>query len=63
MTVMCILIGRFTEMPTNNFIESSFWNFDTLFVPQKHPARDAQDTFFISGRHHMRSETFKQGAL
>ncbi|KAK7099872.1 phenylalanine--tRNA ligase alpha subunit A-like [Littorina saxatilis] len=38
----------FQEMPTNNFIESSFWNFDTLFVPQKHPARDAQDTFFIS---------------
>ena len=21
----------FTEMPTNNFIESSFWNFDALF--------------------------------
>ncbi|XP_025109096.1 phenylalanine--tRNA ligase alpha subunit-like [Pomacea canaliculata] len=38
----------FAEMPTNNFIESSFWNFDALFVPQKHPARDAQDTFFIS---------------
>ncbi|KAK7504034.1 hypothetical protein BaRGS_00004766 [Batillaria attramentaria] len=38
----------FTEMPTNNFVESSFWNFDTLFVPQKHPARDTQDTFFIS---------------
>ena len=38
----------FTEMPTNNFVESSFWNFDALFVPQKHPARDAQDTFFIS---------------
>jgi len=38
----------FTEMPTNNYIENSFWNFDALFVPQKHPARDAQDTFFIS---------------
>lgn len=38
----------FTEMPTNNFVESSFWNFDALYVPQKHPARDAQDTFFIS---------------
>ncbi|XP_060571763.1 phenylalanine--tRNA ligase alpha subunit-like [Ruditapes philippinarum] len=38
----------FTEMPTNNFIESSFWNFDTLFQPQQHPARDAHDTFFIS---------------
>jgi phenylalanyl-tRNA synthetase alpha chain len=38
----------FEEMPTNNWVESSFWNFDTLFVPQQHPARDSQDTFFIS---------------
>ncbi|KAL5487097.1 hypothetical protein EMCRGX_G019656 [Ephydatia muelleri] len=38
----------FTEMPTNNFIESSFWNFDALFQPQQHPARDCHDTFFIS---------------
>uniref|UniRef100_A0A0K2TLJ3 phenylalanine--tRNA ligase n=2 Tax=Lepeophtheirus salmonis TaxID=72036 RepID=A0A0K2TLJ3_LEPSM len=38
----------FKEMPTNNFIESSFWNFDALFQPQQHPARDAHDTFFIS---------------
>ncbi|KAJ1172289.1 hypothetical protein NDU88_004136 [Pleurodeles waltl] len=37
----------FTEMPTNNFIESSFWNFDALFQPQQHPARDQHDTFFI----------------
>lgn len=35
-------------MPTNNYVESSFWNFDALFVPQQHPARDAQDTFFVS---------------
>ena len=38
----------FNEMPTNNFVESSFWNFDALFQPQQHPARDAHDTFFIS---------------
>ncbi|RWS27458.1 phenylalanine--tRNA ligase alpha subunit-like protein [Leptotrombidium deliense] len=38
----------FTEMPTNNFVESSFWNFDSLFQPQQHPARDAHDTFFVS---------------
>ncbi len=38
----------FQEMPTNNFVESSFWNFDTLFQPQQHPARDAHDTFFLS---------------
>ncbi|RPB29545.1 hypothetical protein L211DRAFT_832253 [Terfezia boudieri ATCC MYA-4762] len=38
----------FEEMPTNRFVESGFWNFDTLFVPQQHPARDLQDTFYIS---------------
>jgi phenylalanyl-tRNA synthetase alpha chain len=37
----------FEEMPTNNFVESSFWNFDTLFQPQQHPARDSHDTFFV----------------
>ena len=38
----------FEEMPTNNYVESSFWNFDTLFQPQQHPARDAHDTFFLT---------------
>lgn len=38
----------FVEMPTNNYVEASFWNFDALFQPQMHPARDAQDTFFLS---------------
>lgn len=38
----------FQEMHTQQWVESSFWNFDSLFVPQKHPARDAQDTFFVS---------------
>ena len=38
----------FEEMPTNQWVESSFWNFDSLFQPQSHPARDAHDTFFIA---------------
>lgn len=38
----------FNEMPTNKFVESSFWNFDALFQPQQHPARDSHDTFFLS---------------
>ena len=43
-----ILIGMgFAEMPTSRWVESSFWNFDSLFQPQSHPARDAHDTFFI----------------
>ncbi|CAD5228414.1 unnamed protein product [Bursaphelenchus okinawaensis] len=37
----------FTEMATNKYVESSFWNFDALFQPQMHPARDAHDTFFL----------------
>ncbi|CAA6668221.1 unnamed protein product [Spirodela intermedia] len=37
----------FAEMPTNKFVESSFWNFDALFQPQQHPARDSHDTFFL----------------
>lgn len=40
----------FEEMPTNCFAESSFWNFDALFQPQQHPARDAHDTFFLKGQ-------------
>jgi len=27
----------FEEMPTNNYVESSFWNFDALFQPQQVP--------------------------
>jgi phenylalanyl-tRNA synthetase alpha chain len=37
----------FNEMPTNRWVESSFWNFDALFQPQAHPARDLHDTFFL----------------
>jgi phenylalanyl-tRNA synthetase alpha chain len=42
-----LLLMGFEEMPTNRWVESSFWNFDSLFQPQQHPARDAHDTFFI----------------
>lgn len=30
------------------YVETGFWNFDALFVPQQHPARDLQDTFYIA---------------
>eukprot|EP00330_Aristerostoma_sp_ATCC50986_P002089 CAMPEP_0114602638 /NCGR_PEP_ID=MMETSP0125-20121206/25209_1 /TAXON_ID=485358 ORGANISM="Aristerostoma sp., Strain ATCC 50986" /NCGR_SAMPLE_ID=MMETSP0125 /ASSEMBLY_ACC=CAM_ASM_000245 /LENGTH=482 /DNA_ID=CAMNT_0001812971 /DNA_START=41 /DNA_END=1490 /DNA_ORIENTATION=+ len=46
--VQVLLELGFEEMPTNQYVESSFWNFDTLFQPQQHPARDAHDTFFVS---------------
>ena len=28
-------------------VESGFWNFDALFQPQDHPARDMADTFYM----------------
>lgn len=36
----------FKEMQ-GNLVQSSFWDLDALFVPQDHPARTMQDTFFI----------------
>lgn len=29
------------------YVESSFWNFDALFQPQDHPARELADTFYL----------------
>lgn len=31
-----------------NLVESAFWNFDALFQPQDHPAREMHDTFYLS---------------
>ncbi|MBR9675911.1 phenylalanine--tRNA ligase subunit alpha [Candidatus Woesearchaeota archaeon] len=36
----------FTEMK-GSIVQSGFWNLDTLFVPQDHPARAMQDTFYV----------------
>lgn len=38
----------FSEIIGNN-VQSSFWNFDALFTPQDHPAREMQDTFYLKG--------------
>jgi len=38
----------FTEI-LGHMSQSSFWNFDALFTPQDHPAREMQDTFFVDG--------------
>lgn len=38
----------FEEM-NGSAIETAFWNFDSLFQPQDHPARELADTFYIDG--------------
>jgi phenylalanyl-tRNA synthetase alpha chain len=44
----------FTEMGfieiKGELVQSAFWNFDALFVPQDHPAREMQDTFYLAAR-------------
>ncbi|MGB8219152.1 MAG: phenylalanine--tRNA ligase subunit alpha [Methanoregula sp.] len=37
----------FTEMH-GEIVQSAFWNFDALFQPQDHPAREMQDTFYLN---------------
>src|SRR3989344_1360190 len=45
-----ILIDMGFKEMRGNLIQTSFWNFDALFVPQDHPAREMQDTFFVAGK-------------
>ena len=37
----------FTEI-RGPIIETAFWNFDALFQPQDHPAREMHDTFYLA---------------
>jgi phenylalanyl-tRNA synthetase alpha chain len=36
----------FKEM-SGQMVQTAFWDLDSLFVPQDHPAREMQDTFYI----------------
>ncbi len=38
----------FTELEGDS-VNPAFWNFDALFIPQDHPGREMQDTFYIEG--------------
>ncbi len=39
----------FEEM-NSGLVESAFWNMDAMFIPQDHPAREVQDTFYLPGK-------------
>lgn len=41
-------------------IQPSFWNFDALFTPQDHPAREMQDTFYLDAPPTGRPATARQ---
>jgi len=44
-----IFVGLGFEEIDGPIVQNGFWNFDVLFTPQDHPAREMQDTFYISG--------------
>jgi phenylalanyl-tRNA synthetase alpha chain len=45
----------FEEME-GQIINSSFWNFDVLFTPQDHPARDLQDSIFLDKKEEVKDK-------
>ena len=51
----------FTEID-GSLVQSSFWNFDALFTPQDHPAREMQDTFFLENAGGSTGATARQAA-
>lgn len=50
----------FTEMGfteyDGEYVHPAFWDLDVLFVPQDHPARDLQDTFYLQNPAKIRVE-------
>ena len=42
-----ILIGMGFSEIEGDLAQTSFWNFDALFIPQDHSAREMQDTFYL----------------
>ena len=54
MDVMRRLGFRFVEGPE---IETPYYNFDALNIPENHPARDMQDTFWLPNQMLLRSHT------
>jgi phenylalanyl-tRNA synthetase alpha chain len=42
-----ILLEMGFEELCGGIVQQSFWNFDALFQPQDHPAREMQDTFYL----------------
>ncbi|MBI2148557.1 phenylalanine--tRNA ligase subunit alpha [Candidatus Woesearchaeota archaeon] len=39
----------FQEM-SGDIVQTAFWDLDALFVPQDHPAREMQDTFYLGNK-------------
>ena len=52
-----IFLGMGYEVAEGPEIETDYYNFEALNVPEHHPAKDEQDTFYISGEYLLRTQT------
>ncbi|MDJ0507860.1 MAG: phenylalanine--tRNA ligase subunit alpha [Crocosphaera sp.] len=55
--VLDIFIGLGYQVATGPHVETDYYNFEALNIPPDHPARDMQDTFFLSENILMRTHT------
>lgn len=58
-----ILVGMGFSEIEGNFTQPSFWNFDALFIPQDHSAREMQDTFYLKSSSIVSSQLKKEKLL
>ena len=52
-----IFIGMGYEVVEGPEVEKDYYNFEALNIPEGHPAKDEQDTFYISGDILLRTQT------
>ena len=45
--IRAIFVALGFQEIAGDYVEPAFWNMDALFIPQDHPARDMQDTFYV----------------
>lgn len=52
-----IFIGMGYEIAEGPEIEKDYYNFEALNIPENHPAKDEQDTFYITKEYLLRTQT------
>lgn len=52
-----IFVGMGFEVATGPEVETEYYNFKALNIPENHPARDLQDTFYIDDNRLLRTHT------
>lgn len=55
--IKSIFIGMGYEIAEGPEVELDYYNFEALNIPENHPAKDEQDTFYISDNILLRSQT------